>query len=220
MVSHQLQYIKNCDQVVLLEKGTITGSGSFESVMSAENSSFAVIMREFKSDAIEQMMDQEEEEEDIELIQHSNKDLDKESATQSTQVDTNKRKEISQEKQQTGNVTASIYIQFFQAGLPFIFLILLILAAIVGEALLISTIYWLSLWTQQSPQTQQDNLYRNIYIFVGLVLVCLAVAIGRALWFYMLCLRSTRRLFISMLKSVFRAPMDFFHTNPHGRIMK
>ncbi|OAY74964.1 ABC transporter C family member 2 [Ananas comosus] len=89
---------------------------------------------------------------------------------------------------------------------------------VLTEVLRISSSTWLSIWTDQSsPKTQGPGFYNLIYALLsfGQVLVTLT----NSYWLIISSLRAAKRLHDSMLHSILRAPMVFFHTNPLGRII-
>lgn len=212
LVSHQLQHIKNCDKVVLLENGKIQASGSFEDVMQAPGSHFAETMREFVNG-------EHVEVEEIQDAKDTEKMLDAIEATRPAEV-ASEHDNKNEEKSHVGTVGLSVYFNYFKAGRSAFLLFLLILVIVLGEFFLIASTYWLSRWSQQDADIQDTNQALNLYIFIGLVLATIAASMVRAAWFYLNALRAGRILFVDMLASVFRSPIDFFHSNPHGRIMK
>ncbi len=210
LVSHQLQHIKNCDKVVLLENGKIQALGAFEEVMHAPSSHFAETMREFVNGAHMEMEEiQDEKEKSSEQIENV---VSKDAALEPDSKN--------EEKSHIGTVGLSVYYNYFKAGRSVLLLCGLVLVIILGEFFLIASTYWLSRWSQQDETQQDSNRDLNLYIFIGLVLATIAASMVRAAWFYLNALRAGRIMFEDMLKSVFRSPIDFFHSNPHGRVMK
>lgn len=209
LVSHQLQYIKNCDMVALIEKGGLQGLGLYEEVMEV-NSEFATIMKDFATDP-----------EKVNYTVHTtDQDIIEENSPDEIQAEMKNVNTISEETMRKGAVTFSVYVEYLKADLPYYLLFFLLISMILGEALLIAAIYWLGVISQSSEQIQIENRDRNVYIYIGIVLAAVFFSVIRAIWFYSNCIRSGRLFFSQMLLSVFRAPIDFFHINPHGRIMK
>lgn len=211
LVSHQLQYIKNCDTVALIEKGELQGLGPYEEVMNVKDSDFAATMKDFATDA--------------EKVNYAHKTCEQDSfednpASNEIQEDEKNKNTITEETVKKGSVTLSVYVQYLKADLPYYILFLLLFVMIIGEALYLAAVYWLGYVSQKPEQIQRENRDRNMYIYIGIVLATLLFSFIRSIWFYANCIRSGRLFFSQMLASVFRAPIDFFHTNPHGRIMK
>lgn len=208
-VSHQLQYIKNCDIVALMENGELQGLGPYEEVMEVVGSDFAATMKDFATDP--------------EKVNYVNKSIDHDIKENPVNVEIQQDKinknTIMKESIRKGAVTLSVYTQYLKADLPYYNLFMLLFVMILGEVLFVAAVYWLGYVSQAPEQTQIENRDRYMYIYIGIVLVTIFFSIIRAVWFYANCIRSGRLFFSQMLFSVFRAPIDFFHTNPHGRIM-
>jgi ATP-binding cassette subfamily C (CFTR/MRP) protein 4 len=211
LVSHQLQYVKNCDIVALIENGELKGLGPYEVVMEIENSDFAGIMKDFATDPdkfnhVSKTSEYEITEENM---------VNDEDLKATTNVNN-----ISEEISRKGAVTLSVYVEYLKSDSPYYMLIFLFILLILAQGLLLAAVYWLGAISQLSEQIQFENRDRNVSIYIGIVVVAVIFAVIRALWFYSNCINSGRLFFSKMLTSVFRAPIDFFHVNPHGRIMK
>ena len=187
-----------------MERGQIRGCGTFESVMREVNSDFAENLKSFNTTkATDQPVIAVKDSEEI-FTCHAPSSLIPDGKLESKSV---------------GSVKRSVYYKFLRAGLPLIVLVLLSVLMVAGEVLLIYSVFWLSKWSQKSEAEQQATLWYNIEIFVAFSVSTFMVSLIRALWFYLTCLRSSRLLFEEMMRNVFRVSMDFFHNNPHGRIM-
>ena len=201
---------------MLLESGRVSGIGSFDTVMNTPHSPFAAMMLEFAThpESLDQAIDEVEPPvKKPAVLSEPTEDEARENPSQAG-------KENTEEKMKSGNVGLSIYASYLRAGLSYFYLAFLVFVMIMGEGFLVASIYWLGLWSQQPTAVQEQQQSTNIYIFVGLVLSTISIALFRSIFFYLNSLRSGRLLFGNMLKSVFRAPVDFFHSNTHGRIMK
>ena len=64
----------------------------------------------------------------------------------------------------------------------------------------------------------KENPDINLYIFAGLVLVTMFSNIFRAMYFFATLVRCSRQLHNTMFKSLLKAPMYFFDTNPVGEL--
>ena len=77
---------------------------------------------------------------------------------------------------------------------------------------------------RESNQTITSNIVFkgnpdiNLYIFAGLVLITGCSNIFRAMYFFATLVRCSRQLHNDMFKSLLKAPMYFFDTNPVGEL--
>lgn len=86
------------------------------------------------------------------------------------------------------------------------------------EVLRISSSTWLSFWTDQSTSKNYNpGFYIAIYTILAFGQV--TVTLLNSYWLIISSLRAAKRLHDSMLNSILRAPMLFFHTNPIGRVI-
>ncbi|KAK4338994.1 hypothetical protein RND71_040456 [Anisodus tanguticus] len=77
---------------------------------------------------------------------------------------------------------------------------------------------WLSVWTKASSS---NNSGAGFYILVYAILSFnqVIVTLANSFWLIISSLNAAKRLHDSMLHSILRAPMVFFHTNPSGCII-
>lgn len=86
-----------------------------------------------------------------------------------------------------------------------------------GQVLLVMTDWYISQWSSQSFTVQRQ--WWNPVIYVALAIATIVIALVRALWFFGIMLDSSNNVFRRMLDAVLRAPISFFHTQPHGRVL-
>ncbi|KAJ3007270.1 UNVERIFIED_CONTAM: Multidrug resistance-associated protein 4 [Siphonaria sp. JEL0065] len=216
LVTHQLQFARHCDTVVVLENGRIAAKGSYLEVLEAKGSVFAAAMKE-----METKPEEGEAVDDLVTVEKKGDVVIEDDAVvvkkEQTDVVAGTSPLILKEEVQKGSVSVKVYWNFFRAGASVFMFCLLVLFMLTGQSSLILTDYFLSKWSLQSPGDQQS--VTNVGIFLALAIGTLIVSIVRAELFFYLCLNSTETLFRSMLHSVYRSPMSFFQQNPHGRLM-
>ncbi|XP_052753783.1 probable multidrug resistance-associated protein lethal(2)03659 [Galleria mellonella] len=227
LVTHQLQFIKSVDQIVIMDKGKIIADGSFEDLNE----------RDLK--IIELMVDkaQEVREED------GSSTIQSTSTLQPSTLSLHKRhwsllfdNSISQtqeaELQTTGRVQSSVYREYFltAASCPYVSLVcfMFILAQVCGS----TCDYWISRWSKVEDQLTGDSTLDNILwseqglrrsdfvlIFGIITSATIMVALIRALLFFSLCMKSSIKFHDKMFECISHSPMSFFHLNPSGRIL-
>ena len=92
---------------------------------------------------------------------------------------------------------------------------------VLGEAFRLSASYWLKFWSADTFGLQGTVSYLSVYIGIYAVLSIMYALVGLGTSFFMNSagLRGSRKLHDGMVNSLLRAPMSFFHANPHGRII-
>ncbi|KAI9345679.1 P-loop containing nucleoside triphosphate hydrolase protein [Obelidium mucronatum] len=210
LVTHQLQYVKGADNVVLLENGEIKAVGKYEIVMNTE-SSFSTLMKEFT---------EQKGEEGSEMLGASS--LSKQEIAKDIVIEDETAKkgaptEFVKEEAAKGTVDLAVYRDYFRAGSSWFSITVLVCALVLGNILLIITDWWLGQWSGQNNQDQHDPKWG--WAFLVLAVVSVSIVVARSLLFFMLCVKSSLKLSQEVVKSVFNAEMRFFIENPAGRIM-
>jgi ATP-binding cassette subfamily C (CFTR/MRP) protein 4 len=88
---------------------------------------------------------------------------------------------------------------------------------LLGEGVYNATNKWLSIWSSKSEAEQNNN--DNIYIYLGLVIGTIIIALVRADYFFHLILRGASALHNSMFKGVLYSSLRFYESNPIGRVL-
>ncbi|KAJ3039965.1 Multidrug resistance-associated protein 4 [Rhizophlyctis rosea] len=234
LVTHQLQYVRECDRVVLLEGGKCVTQGKYEDVMKVEGSEFADTMKEFwgRVEVDNQVDDGGHGEIGTPDIIHEDKtssgsdsegtkvDTDQTThpkTTQSLSPSTAPQTELTKETITTGTIPLSTYYTYFRSSTSPLILFSLLLSLLTGEAFRVCTDWWLSHWSNLPLQQQVQRI--NPMVYIGLAVTTVVLGMLRGVGFFEVCWRSGRKLFEEMCWRVFRSPMSFFQTNPHGRVM-
>ncbi|GFP81215.1 ABC transporter c family member 2 [Phtheirospermum japonicum] len=195
LVTNQLHFLPQVDRIILVSEGTVKEEGTFEE-LSKNGTLFKKLME--NAGKMEEHM---HENGDVMDISHESSVLSSsvaaedlhevpKSATKSTgKVKEGRSVLIKQEERETG---------------------------IVSWKVLKST--WLSVWTKQSTS---DNYGPGFYILVYAILSFgqVLVTLTNSFWLITSSLNAAKRLHDSMLHSILKAPMVFFHTNPIGRVI-
>ncbi|KAK2578493.1 hypothetical protein KPH14_002054 [Odynerus spinipes] len=235
LATHQLQYIKGVDSIILLEQGKVKLYRHYQDLLidypeystllvpdneTSEDSSLerSAIRRQFSSlsnrsrtpDASTGGTDDEEENEDVENFNNG------------------------LEGTSRGAVKGPIFIRYFQVGanlcLAFVVLLLLILTQFVTSL----NDYFVPILvtreetahfhrTQMNLTVTDDSAERietsYIYIYTGIVVGVFIIGITRSLIFYKMCMLCSQRLHDMAFSALIRTAMRFFDTNPSGRIL-
>uniref|UniRef100_A0A673KW28 ATP-binding cassette sub-family C member 5 n=1 Tax=Sinocyclocheilus rhinocerous TaxID=307959 RepID=A0A673KW28_9TELE len=217
LITHQLQYLEFCDQVLLLDNGELKEAGTHSDLMKAKGR-YAHLINNFQ---LEQTFDISDE-------KHATNELPKDSTETKGKKDQLVTREVSLE----GSVTWKTYHEYCKAagGYILLFIVILFFILLVGSTVFSS--WWLSYWLEQgsgvntsSNSSSSGNIsenpdlpfYQMIYGIIIVVMVLLCIAKGYT--FTKVTLRASSKLHDTMFKRILGSPMSFFDTTPTGRLV-
>lgn len=223
LVTHQLQYLRNVENVILIKDGIIEAQGSyrdlqklgeFEMVSQSYEEHERIRRESYKEDDDEKsLLEQDDLEELQEVIE-----------------------EDRQEKHAKGAVSSKIYKMYFQALGNNFYLLVIAILFIGTRAMLTSIDYFLSRWVMWEEESgsnstvidgnstssfSSEEAYRQEHIvtYSVLLILTLIVYVTRTFGFFSMCLRISYRMHDMLFKGITQASMYFFNMNPSGRIL-
>ncbi|XP_041974060.1 probable multidrug resistance-associated protein lethal(2)03659 [Aricia agestis] len=223
LVTHQLQFIKSVDQILIFNNGNILAQGKLDELDSKEL-------------AIIQTIQYHPQEPRTEKLAGS---LSKITLAPTTSVwsrwsmmfDIKDQKKIG-EAQTEGRVDGSVYKKYFLADSPCCYVLFVVFMFLLAQFFASASDYWISRWSIAEDHLTGDatmdyilwsqyGLSRDYFalIFGILTIATVIVALIRAIFFFSLCMKSSIKLHDNMFDCVSNAPMSFFHSNPSGRIL-
>ncbi|KAL3522806.1 hypothetical protein ACH5RR_015640, partial [Cinchona calisaya] len=218
LVTNQLHFLPQVDRIILVSEGTVKEHGTFEE-LSRDSTLFQKLMENAGK------MEDHVEENGV-VMNPSSESSELYEVLQDQQKDTNsmrKRKEgksvlIKQEERETGVVSWNVLTRYEKALGGLWVVLILFMCYTLTEVFRVLSSTWLSKWTKQSSlQNYGPGFYILVYALLssGQVVVTLV----NSFWLITSSLNAAKRLHDSMLHSILKAPMVFFHTNPTGRII-
>ncbi|KAG9073180.1 hypothetical protein KI688_000967 [Linnemannia hyalina] len=245
LVTHQLQYIKDCENVIVLERGLITHMGHVDEVMREEvevtqvvqegddvrsintRAKFVDVLREFARKVPEAPTEESilatADYETATLTTQNNSGTDDRKDKAAT-VDDNgddgasiMEKNLTVEEVAEGETSFKAYIEFFRIGSTWSKLILTIICLAAAQTIVVLGEFFLTRWSGASAQEQKKSYYPTAF-----GLYCLGTVIMTLIRSYLFfdCLTaSSRNIFRAMLDALMHTSIDFFHANPHGRVL-
>jgi ABC-type multidrug transport system fused ATPase/permease subunit len=131
-----------------------------------------------------------------------------------------KKRTVQEEERERGRVSLNVYMSYMGEAYKGTLIPLIVLAQTMFQVLQIASNWWMA-WA--NPQTEGDAPKTDNVV---LLVVYMCLAFGSSLFVFVRSLlvatfglAAAQKLFIKMLRCVFRAPMSFFDTTPAGRIL-
>ncbi|CAM0902867.1 unnamed protein product [Alopecurus aequalis] len=223
LVTNQLHFLPYVDKILLIHDGVIREEGTFDE-LSNSGELFKKLMENAgkMEEQLEEKKDESKSQDDLKETQNGDIVI-ADGGPQKSQDSSSKTKQgksvlIKQEERETGVVSTKVLSRYKNAMGGIWAVAVLFMCYTLTETLRISSSTWLSIWTDQgSLKIHGAGYYNLIYgiLSFGQVLITLT----NSYWLITSSLRAAKRLHDAMLRSILRAPMVFFHTNPLGRII-
>ncbi|XP_058101396.1 ABC transporter C family member 5 isoform X2 [Magnolia sinica] len=240
-VTHQVEFLPAADLILVLKDGRIIQAGKYDDLLQAGTDFDALVSAHHE--AIEAMDITEHISEDLagstitfnKRIQSTPSNIDslvKEMPDNASSSDkavikekkkakrARKKQLVQEEERERGRISLKVYLSYMAAAYKGLLIPLIILAQTAFQVLQIASNWWMA-WA--NPQTKGDSPKTSSMV---LLVVYMALAFGSSCFVFVRAvlvatfgLAAAQKLFIKMLRSVFRAPMSFFDSTPAGRIL-
>lgn len=223
MATHQLHSLSRCDHVILLDHGEIVAKGT-PALVSMSDHEFGPLLAEVLDvspslKSVSSGTDYSEQE----LRPEEENEKDRPEATGKAGS-----KLVSTEDRASGSVGWPTYRAYIGAGGGARFALLVCLVSGACQAARVGADVWLAVWAEGVDSTTEDSENfssldlspaRYVAVYALLTAIVIPLNIGRTFGFVLGTVRSSRTLHNSMFSHVAMAPMEFFETNPLGRIL-
>ncbi|XP_022343366.2 ATP-binding cassette sub-family C member 4-like isoform X1 [Crassostrea virginica] len=244
LVTHQLHFLKEADEIIILKEGQCLGKGTFEE-MSNSGIDFSSLLKTNE--------EEEEKEKPPQVIyeratsvEHAHSSLQNIGSTFSltsigTEFEPDPVKLPEQEERREGQVGLWVYFRYFQAGSGPIRFPVLVVLCLISQAAYIVSDWWLSRWSNNEENRgeliKKDSLLRsqgfnttnitipdsetdfNVYVYGGVISSVFVFGLLRALMYFKVAVDAAKHLHNRMFRRLLRVPIRFFDTNPVGRVL-
>uniref|UniRef100_A0A672ZZ09 ATP-binding cassette sub-family C member 5 n=1 Tax=Sphaeramia orbicularis TaxID=375764 RepID=A0A672ZZ09_9TELE len=227
LVTHQLQYLEFCDDILLLEDGEILEAGNHQDLMTT-NKRYAQLISNYQ---MEQSKEEEEASPEDEVQMNEVKLSRSDSGIENPAAAEGSDQLVSQESSTEGAISWRVYHHYVQAAGGYFLssLVFLNIVLMIGSTAFSN--WWLSYWLGQGngvrtnsttnngdiSQNPKLSFYQMIYGVMVIVMVGLAFI---KLFFYThVTLNAGCKFHDTMFNKIITSPMSFFDTTPTGRIL-
>lgn len=227
LITHQLQFMKESDKIAVMNDGFNLVTGSYKEILASGVDIVA-------------FLEKRDEESKRQPSHHPGQRSREASMTVSISRSHHEEEELQtfcedycevegkgdrEEMMALGSVGGRVYWEYFRSGASFFYLAAVIVVTSASQVAYNYNDYWLSLWTEKykpdangtfptaSIQAERDN----VLIYSALMLALFSFYLGRVLLSFFMCLNCSIELHNRIFRSVVRAHMSFFETNPIGK---
>ncbi|XP_012536071.1 multidrug resistance-associated protein 4 isoform X2 [Monomorium pharaonis] len=248
LATHQLQYIKGVDAIILLEQGKIKYFSHYQDLLEYRPEYSVLLATENET------IDDSSLEKSINIRRQFSSSSNRSRTPELSSGGTDDEEEDEDpeklndglEATSRGAVKGPIFIKFFQIGANLSMAFITVLLFIITQFIVSTSDYFVpflvnfveaqNFQAKQLSLNQTDdvmnitNIHEHdpiedptvityVYIYTGIVLAIFVVGITRSLVFYKTCMTCSQRLHDMMFSALIRTGMRFFDTNPSGRIL-
>ncbi|KAB0797837.1 hypothetical protein PPYR_08830 [Photinus pyralis] len=211
LVTHQLHFLKDFDQIFVLGDGTVKAHGRFDELQESTSDFAKLLNIENETDTEVQRIRTKSESDSNSLLENTNVSLEN----------------INKEDQVKGKLSFDVYKSYFNIGTHWLPILCVFCLFFVTQLVYSFSDVFISLWA-----TVEENRYKAdptgfwnfstetwMYIYIGTITSLVLVTIPRSSSFFIVCMNSSLQLHNQMLSNVLQATMRFFSTTPSGRIL-
>ncbi|XP_045472450.1 probable multidrug resistance-associated protein lethal(2)03659 [Harmonia axyridis] len=210
LVTHQIQYLKSTDLIIVMNNGKVEKTGTFEELQNS-HLNFGELL---KSHA----------EEDDEKKVVSRRTSKQGSVLQSIE-EIDEEPEMLKERLTEGNIKISTYFKFIRAGGSFKVITALILFMLVTRCFEYGGDFFVRTWVNMeqnlkvSNGTMEISRTNIIYIYSGITIGTILCSLIYCLSFVAFFTKASINLHNTVVGRLIQGKMSFFDSNPGGRIL-
>ncbi|XP_060775099.1 multidrug resistance-associated protein 4 isoform X2 [Neoarius graeffei] len=244
LVTHQLQYLKAADHILVLKEGHIVVQGTYTELLHS-GVDFTSLLKK----------DEEEEktggtgttESSCRRTLSQNSVRSETSSVVSNEADqlpvfvAEPVQTMPDESRSEGTIGVHMYLKYLTAGVSALMLLSLVLLNLLAQTSYILQDWWLAYWATEQEKlhmlnhnltfinrtnisinqnvTQQLSIEYYLGIYSGLTVATLLFGFTRSLFMFNTLVCSAQMLHSRMFNCILRAPVHFFDINPIGRIL-
>ncbi|KAJ1270321.1 hypothetical protein BS78_06G045100 [Paspalum vaginatum] len=226
LVTHQVDFLQNVDNIIVMKDGLVIQSGiyrellescsDFSDLVSAHHSSMETAGKQgclVQNTEISQVSTGSVDSPSVDL---KSNDENGETAGTATNKETGSSKLIKEEEKESGRVSWRVYKLYMTQAWGWWGVVVILVVSLLSEGSSMASNYWLSYETSGGP-VSDTSIFLGVY--VGIVATTIVLEMITTLIVTFLGLQSAQAFFNKMFDSILRAPMSFFDTTPSGRIL-
>lgn len=217
-MTHQLQYLQLADQIIVMNDGRVEQKGTFDQLQ-AMGLDFMKLVKaaDMKSKEAERRKSSVQRKISMKCEIRDDGDVS---------IDT-------QETMAKGRISSGMFFAYFKASKRPIMIILMMLIFLANQMISGSSDYFVAFWVnvESSSWHETDNTTMKfqwegpfsrdsmIYLYSAMIVAIILLWQFQTIVYFSVCMWSSMNLHSAMFRSILRATMYFYSTNPAGRIL-
>ncbi|CAJ1962705.1 unnamed protein product [Cylindrotheca closterium] len=205
LVTNQLQFLTQCDHVVVLKKGEVMEDGTAPELLANKESEMNRLLAKLAGKSSKR-------------VDKEAKPMEVEGDRKSSVATSKLTKLLTKEERNVGAVQTSVYLKYIKAGGGYGRFAFVYVAYVFTAANNAASVSWVSYWTSDPNYDRHSReFYLGMYFLLAVTLGIFTFMRSYLLAYF--GVKASERLHNDLLKSILRAPMSFFDTTPMGRIL-
>ncbi|CAN9498133.1 unnamed protein product [Ophioblennius macclurei] len=230
LVTHQLQYLKAADQILVLKEGHMVAKGTYSELQRSGVDFTSLLKKEEEEEPLQQdILSRTRTLSQNSVMSHTSsiqsvKDGDSVVAEPPVQT-------FAEESRGQGNIGLKLYMTYLKAGASIFILLVVVFINLGAQVSYIMQDWWLAHWAEKQEalnatnssayqnETQKLDLDYYLGIYGGLTLATIVFGFMRNMLLFNVLVKCSQILHNRMFNSILRAPVRFFDMNPIGRVL-
>jgi len=207
LVTNQVQFLTQCDHVIVLKKGEVLEDGTASDLLAKKDSEVNRLLTKVAGKSYKKVHKKEKP-----------KGAESDANKKSSIALSKENKLLTKEERNVGAVEASVYKKYIKAGGGYGRFACVYIAYIFTTVNSAASVTWVTYWTSDGNyERHSKEFYLGIYFLLAVTLGLFTFM--RSYFLAYFGVKASERLHSDLLKSILRAPMSFFDTTPLGRIL-
>ena len=220
LVTHQLQYLPQAHNVIVMKDGRAVICSNYNDVEKSKSDNVKKALTLTRQQSIER--EQQPKEDDENEVKRQKSTVEEEiKMVEEEETKENEGKLMTEEERAKGAVALSVYVAYAKAC-GFAYAVLALILAVVSQGGIVSADWWLSIWSSDSPSgngTMDHDVNYYLIGYTSLALAAVTLTFVKSVSIAICCLTGAKVLHVRMLRRIIQAPMRFFDTTPIGRVL-
>ncbi|KAF5281256.1 hypothetical protein FQA39_LY05142 [Lamprigera yunnana] len=210
LVTHQLQYVKNVDHIVVVENGSVIAQGN---PLELQNSGI-----DFGKFLINKEL----------ICEDVGKQFSRSESTGSKLSLVNEEKvlipNVVAEQKSIGAISGNVYKEYLRSGAHPWIICGAVFVLITFQVLMIGSDYFLAYWVNLAQIENESNSTSSSQgklslIYTGFIFALIIISAVRSFMLIEMCMKASTVLHNNMFASIIRGTLNFFNGNTSGRIL-
>ncbi|XP_032413049.1 ATP-binding cassette sub-family C member 4 [Xiphophorus hellerii] len=233
LVTHQLQYLKAADQILVLKEGHMVAKGTYTELQRSGLDFTSLLAKEEEEEQPQSPQDISPRSRTMSemstLSQHSSIN----SIKDGDHLPTEAVQAVPEESRAQGTIGMKMYLKYLRAGANIVVLLFAVLVNLLAQVSYVMQDWWLAYWAGEQDKLSSTNssmaangtnattLDLGFYLGVygGLTAATILFGFMRNILLFSVLVKAAQNLHNSMFNAILRAPVRFFDINPIGRVL-